>query len=708
MNRGRFWIIFSAAISILAYSPSDWSAVSSSREEAAHGRAKDWMDSIQVYSYVATSIKNARHLSLTVNGVWNGCAMENTAGSLLPETFFWRFRSEKAFVANTHHAGMRHMSAIRCAFAHAQSFQERPELETGICRSLTGTFLKIPSWYIGNPCFMCQNSPIWQEYLLHLARRAIDSGTDAILLDEPFGDTFFSSACDPDLPGYSDWDLALFAKYLVAHFDSNELRVTFGLSDTRPSCIRDKLKDVDFKKWAAHPDSADSTQADRLWFRFTRSQLVTNLAAKRELVDGIRTYSKQAAGKEILIGGNLAGLGTMKFGTGTIPVLLLADLFDFVAFEMMYPPIAGASGGTLPFSIPPRAKWMPWYGLGTAIWGPHRILALPCEGPFMEWITGGKRVNYLCHLFAEAYSGQGALLINPVEEVAREPVARYARFIRENARFYQGYVDAAAVGVVYSYDVDCDSLQWSYWGLAQALYESGIPFSTIFVTSEKSRWSNLSSEALRKYRGVFLPMSRGLTGEQRGAISKYVREGGGTVILLEPDGGFSTTMEGSSEKQGAGRFIVMHGDSARSSVLNNDLGKAYWLSHSDECRKALVDAALACLPEGSSLGIPQEQHEWSAVAYSQPDSNRVIIHVLNYDYDADRDSFHPKENLLIHLNPSAFGLNGSNYCCTAFSPDREGSIDLTCVGREAYLEVAIPELQLYEVIVCRPREESSP
>jgi hypothetical protein len=668
-------LIIYIAISIFPFS------LDSAASDLSRGNASDrshpttWMDSVQIYSYVATSIGNARRLSLTVNGVWNGCATENTAGSLLPETFLWRFRNGKAFVDNTHRAGMRHMSAIRCAFAHAQSFQERPELEKGVCRSLSGVFLKIPSWYIGNPSFMCQNSTVWQEHTLRLARRAVDSGTDAILLDEPFGDTFFSQMPDPDLPGYSEWDLKLFARELSDSLDSHQMQTVFGLPDVELPSIREKLKEVDSEKWAANPAPPDTTPADRLWLRYGRSQLNTNFEAKKKLVDDIRQYSRQVGGKDIPVGANLAGLGTARFGSGTISVLLLADLFDFVAFEMTYPPIGAITKGALPFSIPPRAKWIPWYKLGSAIWGPRRVLVLPSEGPFMEWITGGKRVNYLCLLLAEAYAGQGALLINPVEEVSKEPIERYARFIKRNTEFYQGCEEVAPIGILYSYSPDNESRQWSYWGLAQALYESGIPFSTIFTTSEKSRWHDLSLETLKKHAAIFLPTSDGLTPDQRKVIDTYVQECGGSVILTEPENGPAA---------------------------------AYWTSYSDEYRAVLADTAVACLGGGSPVIIPREQREWSAIAYAQPDSNRVIIHVLNYDYDGNLDHFRPKKNILIRLDPSAFGLKNDGYHCAAFSPDREDPIDLTCSQAGGYVEIEIPELNLYEVIVLRPREESSP
>jgi hypothetical protein len=86
----------------------------------------------------------------------------------------------------------------------------------------------------------------------------------------------------------------------------------------------------------------------------------------------------------------------------------------------------------------------------------------------------------------------------------------------------------------------------------------------------------------------------------------------------------------------------------------------------------------------------------------------VIIHVLNYDYDGNLDHFRPKKNILIRLDPSAFGLKNDGYHCAAFSPDREDPIDLTCSQAGGYVEIEIPELNLYEVIVLRPREESSP
>ena len=107
--------------------------------------------------------------------------------------------------------------------------------------------------------------------------------------------------------------------------------------------------------------------------------------------------------------------------------------------------------------------------------------------------------------------------------------------------------------------------------------------------------------------------------------------------------------------------------------------------------------------------LPQTQREWAAIAYAQSDENRAVIHVLNYDYDPEQDYFRPKRNVILRVKTSAFGLSQeNNVLCTAYSPERDTPMKLSCWQTEDYSEIKIPELNTYEVLVIKGGEDFSP
>ena len=123
------------------------------------------------------------------------------------------------YVEAVHRSGMLHGSTLSNVYAHKSMLKKRTDLKEANCRTVSGkTFHMDGGWYLGKQPFMCQNNPFWEQALVERAKRAIDAGTDVIVFDEPFGDTFFQSLPMPVFPGFSH-DRLFWPLLLDAHPD---------------------------------------------------------------------------------------------------------------------------------------------------------------------------------------------------------------------------------------------------------------------------------------------------------------------------------------------------------------------------------------------------------------------------------------------------------------------------------------------------------
>ena len=420
-------------------------------------------------------------------------------------------------------------------------------------------------------------------------------------------------------------------------------------------------------------------------------------------------------------------------GPVQLPILYLADLFDFTIYEMAYrsPLYERSLDSGMGILLPPRGKWMAWYKLGHAIYGDHRAIAYPSQ-KLMEWLAKTGKINYLCHLFAEAYAAQEALVLNTteIEETknaadAKEKIKTFIQFVHKRKGFFQSCRIIAPVGVLYSYSLATSNQHWAYLGLAQMLYEAGIPFETIFADANSKRWSKLSRSQLEKYKLLIIPITGSLDTQNVDTISDYALAGGKVICFdrnslfpwtesIEPeclnkysDVGDSTgpadrMLYFKSYMVGRGNMAVCTRMLQDSTTRSANPGTAYYNSYSGEIINGLIENVRLFWSEKFPILIPQDQREWSVLAYSQPEQNRVILHMLNYDYDSDLDDFKRKENLEIRIKNSDFGfLPNDDLDCCAFSPCRSDSLGLLYEQEGEYLTIKVPDLYIYELIVIR-------
>ncbi len=665
-----------------------------------------WLDGPQIYTNLGVSAEIADRLGVTVNGLWNGWGMKKSVVSMHPSLMLWRTKQEGAYVAKFHDGGFLHGSTLSCAYALQSEVNRRPELRQAVCRTAQDkTFVMDGGWYLGKQPFMCQNAPAWQDELLARAERIIDAGSDAIVLDEPFGETFFAGLPIPGFPGFSDYDMEALAADIEARYTSEEREARFGVPSLPASTLRSIFAGVKVEKAGNNGDGSRSdpstSPVGRLWLHYQAFQRRENGRTKGRLVEAIREYSKKDGRGPIPIGANLAELDGY-YAIGQMPVLYMAELFDFFAYEAAYryaPEKRGDRKGKDSFILSERGKWVPLHALGEAVVGPYRALAYPSQELVEALLEPGKKINYLCRLLAEAQASRAGLIIPmwDFREKDLRALSRYTRFIRRNPAFYEALTPVAPIGVVYAHGDGSPPQHWSYLGAAQALYESGLPYSVIYATSGGGR-PPLSRERLRGFQVVVVPMAGTLAAEARTALKDYVELDGGTVVLFRPDPDFALPPGEKRIPLGKGAFVVMgNGDL-------DEVGRTYFAEYADGLRALFAATVASCLKDGSPIELADPDRKWALLSYAQdaPDQRRrAVIHVLNYAYVPDEDRFETQRGVAFRVKAEDFGLILTDSLrCRAYAPERSEPIALSPIASsDGYVEIAIPELGMYEVVI---------
>ena len=628
-----------------------------------------------LYSNIAIPTGQAGEYGFTVNGLWNGWGVKNPVASMHPGLLHWNLKNPQKYVSDTHDAGFYHGSTLSCVYLDKKIVDKSDELTDGINFSITGEpFIDGRGQY-----YMRQNSPAWQTYLAERAEQIIDSGSDLLVFDEPFGDTFFGAVPNPAFPGFAEADIRLFLDELDEEYSDEDLTETFGLS--RPLTEEKLIRAFEALPWEQllAGDTGQKSAAFRLWIRYRNFQLRANYLSKKKLCEAIREYSTENRGSAIPIGANLAGLENYSLFALPMPVLYMAGLFDFLACEIDFrPPLKERSTSDTRelFDLSKRAKWYPWYALGQAAVGQGKMLAYPSQELIDSRLEPEKKINYFCHLIAEAYASGGGFIIPLFEmsESDEKKVQSYTNFIKNNPEYYESAVMPASVGILYPHGEGSTPAHHAYLSSAQALYDSGIAYTCLLFSSSAGDIAPLNLERLAGFELLILPFSNTLSPRDRKTLNAYLNNGGKIIVF---DDGLDT----------AENIIVF--DSSD-----------YFASYDDSIRKRLAGIIEEEAPGQSIIKSIENNREWTAQLYLKEDNDEAIIHLVNYDYNEANDSFRRKENLKIELNTRDLDfLKASDLVCYARSPDSDKEEKIPVTLKADSVSITVPELDMYKVII---------
>ena len=165
----------------------------------------------------------------------------------------------------------------------------------------------------------------------------------------------------------------------------------------------------------------------------------------------------------------------------------------------------------------------------------------------------------------------------------------------------------------------------------------------------------LSAADLQGYRSIILPSPIDPTENQKAILRDFVTAGG-TLVCQEPEaigltGEAKPAQTGGAEYAageftfGGGRVIRLGGEMTPTGT--NDIGAKFFKTYDPESRKQIAGLAdrleLAPLVDGQSDGMV------CAFPILQSERKRVVVHVVNYDVDYDRDAVCEKTRIRIRV-----------------------------------------------------------
>jgi hypothetical protein len=200
----------------------------------------------------------------------------------------------------------------------------------------------------------------------------------------------------------------------------------------------------------------------------------------------------------------------------------------------------------------------------------------------------------------------------------------------------------------------------SYLGFAQALIEGNYPFDVLFAGDGHYVQDRLTKDQLESYKTILVPSPIEPTDHQKRVIQKFV-SAGGTIVCHEPEklglsrgsesaGPVTTPCLEGQFTHGRGRVLLLSG--RVSNTWTDDTGSNFFKTYDPNLRAQVGHLA-------GSLGlVPVLSGQSSALAsaflIAHPEKKRLLVHLVNYDIDYEKDKIREQTGLVVNLARAGF------------------------------------------------------
>ena len=558
--------------------------------------------------------------------------------------------------------------------------EELPSLLEAACINIDGETIRN---YATGRLFQCINNPVWREYLLEASKTSITlgDGTDGFLIDNWHGTYESLSYNYPDDGCFCQYCMKGFREYLKAKYSSEQLR-GFGIENIDNFDYGDFIRANYLKLYK-----------ERRWevplhWDFDDYMMESITQFWRQFISEVKAHAITQE-KEVDFTANTNQLGSIR-----LPIA--ADV-DFLLPEYV-------------FGYPPDSRSIPTYKLGRSLGTP--VCTFP-QSNFSQTsdIMTRPDATILWKIYtAEAYSARGFALvpygydifwIDPPRKFSGniDHLAPYYDYIYTNKRYYENRISTARMAVLYSYPSGRWMYQWfenDFYGICNLLLDTHFQYDVLFSGDDDWMEDKLTLSALQRYEVVVLPHTKHLSDRQVNILLSYVGSGGNIIAFGEigthsEKGNYpikrpeleSLLTEG-SHNYGLGKFVYM----------SDQIGSNYLNTRDASVRQQFVQPL-------RSLIYPNIQTTASENAaileYWNSKSKSIVLHLINYDYDLDRQQINSKKNFQIEVLLYE-ALAGKNLTITYSSPDWHGLDRLKYEVTGSKVKFTIPKLDFYGVV----------
>jgi len=437
---------------------------------------------------------------------------------------------------------------------------------------------------------------------------------------------------------FCDYCMEAFNSYLRSHYSDQELLSLFGISNISSFNYREYLLEHGATSEWEDPNP-------KLLLEFHKTRYSARVAFINKLVQHTRSVSNRV----ILFSGNLYGLQPNQ--------QIYLPYLDFVVFEM---PIIPEKHEWLSYLKPIPGKHITTYLLAEAAAPEKPFIAFPDVFDLTvlsedEWKLWG-------HWLAEARMCGASFLIpyrayvygGGAYTLKADKISPYIKFLNEYSYLYDNVSRIAKVAILFDlHSTLFNSHLWraySAWEgfeiLGVTLQEAHIPFEVIYNGDGIFVNKSLTINDLNKYSIVILPNNYELNVEVNDLLNQYIKQGG--------------------------HVIKMDDISLQSDVISE------------------IKAA------GVNLGLETNaSKDVGVMIYEREDT--LIVHVINYSYDAQTKNFKSQTNIEINITiPENINSAGKTLKALSLPEGGETTIKYTVMGNK--LSITIPTLKEYLVL----------
>jgi uncharacterized protein YjbI with pentapeptide repeats len=232
----------------------------------------------------------------------------------------------------------------------------------------------------------------------------------------------------------------------------------------------------------------------------------------------------------------------------------------------------------------------------------------------------------------------------------------------------------------------------TFYGAARLLEDSHLSYDVLYqgdpdMGSGTVRWVDrqVTPEQLAGYSLIVLPDTRHMTDAEVANLQGYL-DGGGRLVVFGEAGtrDFAYPDQGERSITWTGEVLMLPGGDNLASRYDGDLAPSQLADFQRELRDAFETR-----DPMSELGPLVHVHRFRDDA-----SGREVLHLVNFDWDAESDTMRPVEDALIAF-PTAFDTPSVVRWTTPDNPAGE-SLDFS-VG-DGRIQVTIPRLYAYGVL----------
>jgi hypothetical protein len=499
-------------------------------------------------------------------------------------------------------------------------------------------------------------NPQWQQLLIDQAKAYIDMGAEGISMDEPatYGALIYEGG-----GSFDEYSMAAFREYLAGKYNADELSALFGISDITTFNFREYLIENHMQNtW-----NTSQQQPPLITYEFILCQNAGAADFLQRFSTEMKEYADTKYGRQFVLGINAA---PQYYSSRMIPIGFL----DYLIGEQFY------------FSNGYQRAFLSRKMLDGEFDNPIFYLS---EVGLDTGNIPRQTTNLFKYIFADIYSNPGAGLIltkdgyytmkggtylSQDKTILLDPDAanQYIDFMKANESLFE-LDEPAQVAVIisvpsiYSYYLPASESLWGSnetFTVMEILYDNRIPFNT--VTSSNGIWSDshLTLEKLKPYKVIVLPNTDLIDDEEISVLLDYVKQGG-TVVQVNNFAQFNTNGERVNRPQlntlkNTGVHQLDAGSWHNLGWLEH-LGEYSW--NENENRQVQPQEQTFNNPDAQAIRDTILKYSDQLISSTAPltvnmrrftDDGRVVLHLLNVNFDQTSDTFIQPENFSITVS----------------------------------------------------------